>query len=60
MDSDMGDFADAVKDFGQMSLTQSDFRNVGSAPKSPHKINRNNKLRRYEESKQSVTLSNIK
>jgi hypothetical protein len=43
-----------------MSLNQGNFlsREGFNPPHSPHKLNRGNKLRRYEESKQSVNLQN--
>lgn len=52
------DDLDAVRKESELaSITQSDFKS--HAPKSPHKIVRGHKLRRYEESKQSVTISNM-
>jgi len=52
-----------MNDFQNMSLNQGHFLNRDSEafagpPNSPHKLNRGNKLRRYEEQKQSINLIN--
>ena len=58
------EFSEAMNDFQNMSLNQGNFLNRDSAafagpPHSPHKLNRGNKLRKYEEEKQSINLVNI-
>ena len=50
------EFSEAMNDFQNMSLNQGNFLNRDSAafagpPHSPHKLNRGNKLRKYEEEK---------
>lgn len=56
MTGEFEDFATAGREYELQSISQCDFK---GAPKSPHKIVRGHKLRRYEESKQSVTISNM-
>jgi hypothetical protein len=55
--SDIDDFGDGRRESELASISHCDFKS--NAPKSPHKIVRGHKLRRYEESKQSVTISNM-
>ena len=58
-------FSDAMNEFQNMTLNQGSFLNRDSAafagpPHSPHKLQRANKLRRYEESKASINIQNVK
>ena len=55
--SEFDEFIDPRKESELASITQSDMKS--NVPTSPHKIVRGHKLRRYEESKQSVTISNM-
>lgn len=55
--SEMDDYEASMRESDARSIQFGDIRSI--QPKSPHKIARGHKLRVYEKSKQSITISNM-